>query len=81
MQQGGMPLALARANIDLVVTGFAGGGCGFQRRLADLGIVPGVPVRVVGGGYGGPAILELRGCRLGLGRGLIQRILVKEAGE
>ena len=80
MEQRGMPLALARTDTDLVVTGFAG-GCGFQRRLADMGILPGVPVRVVGGGYGGPVIIDMRGCRLGLGRGLIQRILVKEAGE
>lgn len=77
MVPGSMPLAMARRGETLIVTGCVGGH-GATRRLADLGIIPGVPIRVVGGGHGGPSIIELRGCRLGLGRGLMQKILVKE---
>jgi len=72
-----MPLAMAVPGETVVVMGCVGGP-GVIRRLADLGIVPGVKVRVVGGGGGGPSIVELRGCRLGLGRGLMHKILVKE---
>ncbi len=43
-----------------------------------MGLVPGVRVRVLHGGPGGPMMIELRGSRLGLGRGVTHRILVKE---
>jgi ferrous iron transport protein A len=78
MVQRGVPLIFARQGATVVVTGWSC-GCGAGKRLADLGIVPGVPLRVVGGGCGGPAIVEVRGCRLGLGQGLMHKILVKEA--
>jgi ferrous iron transport protein A len=76
--EGSVPLAFARTGQTMVVVGCAGGH-GARKRLADLGIVPGVPVRIVGGGFGGPSIVEVRGCRLGVGHGLMHRILVKEA--
>lgn len=78
MVKGCMPLAFARQGQTVVVVGCAGGH-GARMRLADLGIVPGASLRVIGGCWGGPAIVEVRGCRLGVGHGLMHRILVKEA--
>jgi ferrous iron transport protein A len=53
-------------------------GWGLQRKLADMGLTPGVSVRVLNNQIAGPVIIDLRGSRLALGRGMTQRILVKE---
>jgi ferrous iron transport protein A len=73
-----MPLALAGEGKKLTVTGI-GGGYGLQRRLADLGLIPGACVTVKGGCHPGPLLIEVRGSRLGLGFGVAQKITVKEA--
>jgi len=44
-----------------------------------MGLSPGVPLRIVYSQMPGPVIVELRGSRLALGRGMTQRIMVKEA--
>ena len=51
------------------------GGRTFGRRLADMGILPGTPLTVVVGG--GPVILELRGQRVVIGRGMAHRVMVQ----
>ena len=53
-------------------------GWGLQRKLADMGLTPGVTVRVLNNQIAGPVIIDLRGSRLALGRGMTQRVLVKE---
>jgi len=55
-----------------------GSGRGFLRRLADLGIYPGARFSVVSSGRGGgPIILSIKGSRIGIGRGMATRIIVK----
>ena len=54
------------------------GGWGLQRRLVDMGLIPGVTIRVINGQMPGPVIIDLRGSRLALGHGVAQKILVKE---
>ncbi len=54
------------------------GGRGLQRRLADMGLTPGVPVRVVNSQKPGPVVIEIRGSRLALGRGAAHHIMVGE---
>jgi len=54
-------------------------GRGLQRRLTDMGLTPGVQIRVMNGQCAGPVLIDLRGSRLGLGRGVAQKILVKES--
>lgn len=51
-------------------------GWGLQRRLADLGLTPGVKVRVVSGGKRGAVVLDVRGSRLALGHGVAHKIMV-----
>ena len=51
-------------------------GWGLQRRLADLGLTPGVRVRVVSSGRPGPVVLDVRGSRLALGYGVAHKIMV-----
>ncbi len=58
-----------------------GAGCGLQRRLADMGLTPGLKIRVVGSQSRGAVVLDVRGSRLALGRGLAHKIMVKTEGE
>ena len=53
-------------------------GWGLQRRLADMGLTPGVQVRVVHSLMPGPIVIDLRGSRVVLGHGVAQKIIVKE---
>lgn len=77
MGDTGMPLALAPLNRLLKVINITA-GCGLSRRLADLGIVPGVELKLVNPDTLGPVIVDLKGSRLALGRGVAQRIMVAE---
>ena len=52
-------------------------GWSLQRRLADMGLTPGLEVRVVGSQRPGSVVLDVRGSRLALGRGVSQKILVE----
>jgi Fe2+ transport system protein FeoA len=48
-----------------------------KKKLQDMGLTPGVKICVVSNGTFGPIILELRGSRVALGRGLVDKIIVK----
>jgi len=50
------------------------GGQGFVQRLAEMGVSSGTQLRVVRGR--GPMIVEVKGHRLMLGRGMVPRIMV-----
>jgi Fe2+ transport system protein FeoA len=52
-------------------------GWGLQRRLADMGLTPGVTIKVLNSQVPGPIIIDLRGSRLVLGYGMAQKILVR----
>lgn len=53
------------------------GGRGFHAHLAGLGLTPGTELRAVTSGSGGPMVLEVRGGRLVLGRGMTEQIEVE----
>ena len=53
------------------------GGHGAARRLAALGLTPGQPVRILSAGRGGPVLVEVRGSRIALGRGMAAKVLVR----
>lgn len=73
-----MPLAMVSPG-EVVQVVDVRAGWGFQRRLADMGLTPGVIIRVMNSQRPGPIIIDLRGSRLVLGHGMAQKILVKEA--
>lgn len=56
------------------------GGRGVTRRLAELGFIPGEPIRVLSVGWGGPLLVEVRGSRIALGRGMAAKVLVRRGG-
>ena len=53
------------------------GGRGFHAHLAGLGLTPGIELRAVTGGSTGPMVLEVRGGRIVLGRGMTEQIEVE----
>ena len=53
------------------------GGRSLCQRLAELGLTPGQPVRILSAGRGGPVLVEVRGSRIALGRGMAAKVLVR----
>ncbi len=50
-----------------------------RRKLQDMGITPGVRVSVVSKSLLGPLVIDVRGTRLALGKGIVSQIQVTEA--
>jgi len=72
-----MPLGMAQTGEEVTCIELAGGQ-GVRRHLVDLGITPGTRLRVVSGGAEpGPVIVNVRGAKLMMGKGLAHNILVR----
>ncbi len=65
------------ASGEKVVVLALGAGWGLQRRLADLGLTPGVEIKVISSGRPGQVVIDVRGSRLALGRGVASKIMVR----
>jgi len=68
------PLALSKPGEKVVVRNIIG-GMGIRRRLESMGLYPGEEVEVVSA-QRGPIILSVKGCRLGIGQGMANKIMV-----
>jgi len=75
MKGQGMPLAMARVGDLVTVTGVMAGWV-LQKRLADMGLTPGTQIRVISSQLSGPVLIDLRGSRVALGRGVALKIIV-----
>lgn len=54
------------------------GGRGVRQRLGNLGVHPGEQIRILRGGFfGGPALIEVHGIEVGVGRRMAQKIVVE----
>ena len=71
-----MPLALALPGQELELVSISGGRR-FQHRMVEMGLAPGVRFSVVARGSPGPFILQLKGSRLVVGRGMSDRLFVR----
>ena len=74
-----MPLSMATQG-DTVEVAMVRAGWGLQRRLADMGLTPGVKVSLLSSHKPGPVVIDVRGSRLALGYGVAHKIMVV-AGE
>lgn len=52
-------------------------GQALKARLAAMGLLPGVQFQVLNNGYPGPFIIDLKGTKIALGRGMAGKILVR----
>ena len=75
-----IPLSMASSG-EIVTVSAVRAGWGLQRRLADLGLTPGVQIRVISRGRPGQVLLDVRGSRLALGHGVAQKIMVTTGGS
>lgn len=50
-----------------------------RRKLQDMGLTPGVKVNVVSKSLLGPLVVDVRGTRLALGKGIVNQIQVSQA--
>jgi len=53
-------------------------GQALKARLAAMGLLPGVQFRVINNGHPGPLLIDLKGSRIVLGRGMAGKISVKQ---
>ncbi len=70
-----MPLASVQAGrrVRLIAVD---AGHGLQGRLAAMGLVPGVEIEVLRNSMHGPFLVEVKGSRIMLGRGMARKIIV-----
>ena len=57
------------------------GGRGMCARLTSMGLVPGSEIEVIRRGAPGPFIATAGNCRLAIGTGMAQKIMVSENGK
>lgn len=74
-----IPLSQAPVGRALILNNIDGGRK-FNHRLIELGLTPGVRLRVLQDS-GGPLIIAVRDSRLALGRGMAKKIFVSLAEE
>ena len=72
---GSVPLTVVQVG-QRVRIAFIAGGERAQARLAELGLIPNVEVKVLNRSKGGPLLLIVKGSRLALGRSLSSKIMV-----
>ena len=71
-----IPLVMVAEGEEVSLVGVQGGG-GIRKRLAELGMNPGMTFRVIHKDISGPVILAVKDSRLALGRNMAYRILVE----
>ena len=76
-QNGNLPLAMVGTGQVVKLVRVAAGRI-LARRLAELGLTPGVQLEVLQD-QGGPLLLAVRDSRLALGRGMAHKIIVETA--
>lgn len=76
-QTGNLPLAMVGTGQVVKLVKVAAGKM-LTRRLAELGLTPGVQLEILQD-QGGPLLLAVRDSRLALGRGMAHKIIVQAA--
>jgi len=69
------PLTMLGPGQEATVVGI-NAGAGLSRRLATMGLCPGMKVRLLQAGQPGPLLVMVGNTRLCLGRGLAQKVMV-----
>lgn len=73
-----MPLSLVKKGQSVILKDI-GWGLQLKRKLNNLGLTPGVKFDIVTQSKFGPWIIEVRGARLAIGRGIVDKISVELA--
>ncbi len=70
------PLSTVQPGVPVVVARLDGGE-GFRSKVISMGLVPGNTVTVRSTGKRGPLVIQIDGSRVGIGRDVAERIMVK----
>ncbi len=70
-------LSVAQVGKTYILVGFTGGDC-LQEKITSMGLNSGAQLRIIANSGHGPVGLEVRQTRLGIGRGMAQKIMVEE---
>lgn len=73
-----MPLNMVSKGSEVVLKNIFWGEK-LKRKLQDMGLTPGVRLKVVSDSGKGPVVIDVRGTRLALGRGILNKIYVDGA--
>ncbi|MCT4634574.1 MAG: ferrous iron transport protein A [Firmicutes bacterium] len=73
-----MPLNMVSKGSEVVLKNIFWGEK-LKRKLQDMGLTPGVKLKVVSDSGKGPVVIDVRGTRLALGRGILNKIYVDGA--
>ncbi len=76
MKEALMPLSMVGPGQKVILVDVQG-GWGIRRRLANMGLNPGVKFEVISTTFPGPTIIKVRDTRLMLGSGMVQKIMVR----
>jgi Fe2+ transport system protein FeoA len=74
-------LSDTEVNGEYVIASYQYLGRSMRQRLCDMGITFDCPIKIIINAHGGPVLLEVRGTRLALGRGMAMKIEVEETEE
>jgi len=69
------PLSMVRAGETVKIARIEAGR-GLNSRLASMGLVPNVQIKVVRNTHPGPFVISVKGSRMVLGRGMAHKIMV-----
>ena len=70
-----MPLAMASVGQEVALSHIRGGRS-LSHRLAEMGLTPGMEFEIVANNRGGPCVVLVKGTRMMIGRGMIDKIFV-----
>jgi len=76
-EEDGLRLSSARAGKTYTLVSLIGGE-GFREKISAMGLSSGVSFRIIANSGHGPVGLEVRNTRLGIGRGMAEKIRVRE---
>ncbi|MCK4326127.1 ferrous iron transport protein A [bacterium] len=71
-----MPLSVVKPGEEVTLVDIRG-GFGMRRKLTDMGLIPGVRLRVIRSHRPGPVILQVGDSRLMLGHGMAKGVMVR----
>jgi ferrous iron transport protein A len=74
-QKQARPLSTTKAG-ETVKLASIEAGRGLNSRLASMGLLPGVELKVISNGHPGPFVISVKNSKMMLGRGMAHKIMV-----
>jgi Fe2+ transport system protein FeoA len=71
------PLSMIKEGSTVVVVGIEAGH-GLKNRLTEMGMINDTRIKVINNNHPGPFVIDLKGSKLAIGRGMANKIIVKE---